>query len=398
MSNHNDIPFNLPDIASRFVRDINLGNLAEDFNKKYAKKVESMGRVNIIIAGRTGAGKSTLINAAFRENIALTGLGDPVTSSINMIEKPGVPVRIYDTVGLELNPDTQKESISEIESLIKSNQGKDITDIVHLIWYCVSVESERFEYIEEKFLTGVAGNDVPVVMVLTKAFDADLTNEFITKLKDKKLPVKDIIPVLAHEKLDYKAYGIDELVEYSVSLLPEAVQAAWINASRAAKLKREKSHKIVMSTVVTNFAVGFVPIPFADAPILAGSQIVMLGSIAATYGLKLEKNDIVGFMSALAGVGGVTVLGRTIAGNLLKLKPGIGTAIGGFISGTTAAVLTYALGNAFIAAMDMIITKQIDKNQITSKDTIKMIKKVFKENLDIGKKKFGKGIPTSDHD
>jgi len=388
MANPSKTSFDFTSILNHLFHDIDMGGLSKEFSEKYAEKVESMGHVNIIIAGRTGVGKSSLINAAFRKNIAETGMGDPVTSSIRLIEKQGVPVRIYDTVGLELNHDTQKASIDDINNLISDCQSKDVDEMIHLIWYCVSTESERFEIIEEEFLKGIAGNNVPTIMVLTKSFDKDLTDKFKEKLENKDLPVKKVFPVLAHDKLDYKAYGVDELVEYSVGLLPESVQAAWINAARATKLKRKKSQKIIMGTAAGNFAVGFVPIPFADAPILAATQITMLGSIAAAYGFKLEKNELIGFISALAGVGGAAVLGKSIAGNLLKMIPGAGTVVGGTISGTTAAILTYALGNAFIAMMEMLASGKMSKEQINSKEMISIVKKAFKENIKAGKKEF----------
>jgi len=48
--------------------------------------------VNILIAGRTGVGKSTLINAVFQGNFATTGQGRPVTQSTREIKKEGIPL------------------------------------------------------------------------------------------------------------------------------------------------------------------------------------------------------------------------------------------------------------------------------------------------------------------
>ena len=60
------------------------------------------GRVNILIAGKTGVGKSTLINAVFRGELARTGAGKPVTQTTQEYTKPGHPLTIIDTRGLEV--------------------------------------------------------------------------------------------------------------------------------------------------------------------------------------------------------------------------------------------------------------------------------------------------------
>ena len=66
----------------------------EDLIKKmlsdFKDDMKSMGHVNIIIAGKTGVGKSTLINAAFRDHLAETGSGRPITQACQLIEKDGV--------------------------------------------------------------------------------------------------------------------------------------------------------------------------------------------------------------------------------------------------------------------------------------------------------------------
>lgn len=76
------------------------------------------------------------------------------------------------------------------------------------------------------------------------------------------------------------------------------------------------------------------------------------------------------------GTGGATLAGRTIASNLLKMIPGIGTAAGGMISGATAAILTTALGETYIVIMEMMLRGDIST---TDKDFDKKIKDIFKK-------------------
>jgi transposase-like protein len=53
--------------------------------------LKQRGRVNIVIAGRIGVGKSTLINSIFQGRMADTGQGRPVTKETREITKEGIP-------------------------------------------------------------------------------------------------------------------------------------------------------------------------------------------------------------------------------------------------------------------------------------------------------------------
>ena len=49
-----------------------------------------IGTVNVLIAGRTGVGKSTLINEVFQGRLAETGQGKPITRETRRITKKGI--------------------------------------------------------------------------------------------------------------------------------------------------------------------------------------------------------------------------------------------------------------------------------------------------------------------
>ena len=48
-----------------------LASLLNDQLKELKEAVRIRGRINLLVAGKTGVGKSTLINAVFRGNFAL---------------------------------------------------------------------------------------------------------------------------------------------------------------------------------------------------------------------------------------------------------------------------------------------------------------------------------------
>ncbi len=66
---------------------INTDNIAQQCLNAINDRIHNLKRLNIIVIGKSGVGKSTLINSLFRGNFADTGLGRPVTQEIRKIEK-----------------------------------------------------------------------------------------------------------------------------------------------------------------------------------------------------------------------------------------------------------------------------------------------------------------------
>src|SRR6478752_2852450 len=71
------------------------------FGKAWKDKAEEIGRFNLAIFGKTGVGKSTLVNAIFGEEIAATGIGEPVTRAEHLYLHRSGTLGVLDTRGLE---------------------------------------------------------------------------------------------------------------------------------------------------------------------------------------------------------------------------------------------------------------------------------------------------------
>ena len=168
-------------------------NFKEIFDKQF-NEINKF-RPNILVVGKTGVGKSTLINSVFSGNIAETGVGTPVSQKLIKYEKEGVPVSIWDTRGLELNEtaqiETKTEIIHEIRDLKKS---EDVSKQINVCWYCISSLGERIEEDELKWINELA-QELPVIIVLTKTLNKK-DNRLLERIKSTNIPFKQIVKVM----------------------------------------------------------------------------------------------------------------------------------------------------------------------------------------------------------
>ena len=139
----------------------------------------------------------------------------------------------------------------------------------------------------------------------------------------------------------------------------------------------EKAENAVAVAVASTAVTGFVPIPFADAPLLIAQQVGLMASICAIYKIDIEKDGLKMLATAAIGAGGAAVVGKTLATNLLKMIPGIGTAAGGVVSGGTAGVVTLAMGKAFIEVCKMVKVGKLSEADLTSSKGTELMKQQF---------------------
>lgn len=380
--------------------ELSIEKTAQECINAISEKVRNLKNLNIIVAGKTGVGKSTLINSMFRENLAETGIGKPVTQHMRKISKKGVPLNIYDTKGFELGKDAQKEVKKEILDTIKSGlAGTDVNKAIHCIWYCINTASNRVEPEEIEWLRDLAREntttEVPIIIILTQSISKPNAEAMKNLIEDENLDVVQVIPVLAQdyvvdEEYTKKAFGLDALLAVMTEVLPDELQDTLQNVQKASlKAKKLRAQTAVATATAAAFGEGFSPIPFADCALLIPTQVAMIAGITAIYGLDISKSIITAFVSSALGTGGATIAGKTIASNLLKLVPGAGTVLGGTISGGTAGLITTALGEAYILLMEAVYKGDLKESDLATEDGRKKLKDLFKKKVKEKKEEQG---------
>ena len=312
---------------------------------------KEIGRFNIIVAGRTGVGKTTLIGAIFGHEIGNTLMGRPRTRG--RIWYPFDPreedvLRLCDTEGLEM--ERYEETLNGLKKEIESrNASSDAFDHIHIAWLCIDEPSLTVQPGEEALVKLLTREGIPTIVVLTKAGMAPAFKETVEKL----LPdASGIIRVRAEpiviEGQTFSQMGLDQLMQATQEAIPNAVEIAWHIASHNLKANLHRCEGIARKAAAAAGAAGATPIPLADAAGVFGVQVGMIIAISLNMGVKLKQADLRAMAVTLLGALGLTAGGRFIAGQFAKLIPGIGTIAGSAITGTTAGALTYGLGRAYI--------------------------------------------------
>ena len=317
------------------------------FSEQRRREAEELGHANILITGQTGVGKSTLVNAIFRAELAEEGVGRPVTQRVQRHDAPGVPVTIFDTPGIELG-DAKDAVIADFKNTITASRRGAAENFIHLAWYCVDAGQTRIQGYDVDVIRALA-DEVPVILVLTQCVDEDRVSALEAAIAAEDLPIQGApVRTLAKPRRigdqTIEPTGLEELVRRTEQILPKAVKGAFVNAQGVViGLKVKYARAVVAASAAAAGAVGAAPIPVSDAVILMPVQIGMLGGITAVFGIEMSAQTATRLVVGLVGEGGVSQVGRQMAAGLLKVIPGVS-----FVNAGVASALTAALGEAYI--------------------------------------------------
>lgn len=417
---------NIPDVIPENIKSMIKDKILNDAElRELMNSIDSHRPPRIFLIGKTGAGKSSLINALF--GIPVADVSDVESCKPNQNEyliKDGnrILMEVFDTRGIsesqsiDDNISAENQLIEQINDfspdaavlVLNGTQRDGIGDIVDFLKK-VAEEYEKKNNVSLPVVAVVNKCDqIPPVIYIDPHNYPDRKiqkiNEIIRYYENiivsHKLMIKNIIPVSSliewqdingdyidsgdiaklspqqRELIkiggDYR-YNIEKLfrvLENSIS--DTEAQRGMKMAFKIEELVKRISNKLIAVFAGISGIVAATPIPIADVYILLIIQAILVALIASISGRDMSLDTAKEFIASVGGVIGMGYTFRTIAHQLLKLFPGGGNVIGAVIasSGTSAigkAAVAYYIENKNISDVKRIFNKNNNSKETTGK-------------------------------
>ncbi|MCQ8213366.1 GTPase domain-containing protein [Cetobacterium somerae] len=163
-----------------------------------------MYKINTLILGKTGAGKSSFINYFYEGVISAAGVGKPVTPfgfHKYEIQKNSYIHCIFDSSGLEANNFLKWKKMLD-DKFFLAEKGLDITTWIHNVFYCISSKGARIEKTDLDIISYLLTNSQSVCILLTKSDIAeDYEKEALKRILLREFPKINIFEICSEEKL-----------------------------------------------------------------------------------------------------------------------------------------------------------------------------------------------------
>lgn len=366
--------------------DNNKFNAEPDFGKKlneeFSKIKQEIQKPNVLIAGATGVGKSSLINYIFGDKVAEVGTGKPVTQKIDVYESDSSDVRIFDSKGYELGMQGDEDFYNNVVNLAQATNNPH--NAIHLIWYCIACSGGRVQDYDLAAINAFSKSNIPVAVVFTKA---DTPSEEEMKAMRGCIPTNMQGNIFETSVIKEEYNQTKELIAWSINKLPESLRFAFVKSQLGnLEEKWEQAHKMIKQHCAAAFTVGFTPIPMSDAPILVANELALIARILYLYNLGEIKDVMSEFAVGSLIDSLLSAGGKAVVGALVKLIPGVGTLVGGLINGSVGAIITAAFGEATSK-----VAYEVSKERINGGDISDLMKEFGRLVMALAKEYFKAG-------
>ncbi|KAK5064246.1 hypothetical protein LTR84_000079 [Exophiala bonariae] len=255
----------------------------------------------ILVCGKTGVGKSSLINAVFAVDMTdeSTTYQQGVHDINQAFESPNHPgLLVHDSRGWQAGSDTELELIAKF--LRHRAFQKDPAQALHVIWFCVDSDVSRIEEADKRTFATIAqySNHVPVFIIGTKKDKMvgyrkmklleqymEKTNDFkesnrlateeaSKQAEDQFMGLRDELSRLPHYKADGYCClskddmdGIKRLLSQTLELISDDRVRLFCVAAQVVDVEQKIDSAITECMRLATHAVrtAMVPLPFSSA-------------------------------------------------------------------------------------------------------------------------------------
>jgi len=343
----------------------------------------------LVLVGRRGSGKSSLINALFGEYVAEVGHEGAMTGEATWWDYDGErgTIQVLDTRGLqEGSSPEQKDAAATAEASIKRALADQPADAIVFLVKATEVDaaiSGDIDALEElaDWIEETHGHRAPIVAVVThcdilepKKVELHNPGEFPDRdIEEKRQRVRRVTadleqkirqrgglsdqvlgPIGVSSYISWRDDGtiraddrwhVGRLTKFLIDELPNEAQFELARLSQVRFVQRKVANRIVQATSVVCGGIGAAPTPVADIAPMTGAQVAMVVGIGYLSGRDLDMKAATEFAAAMGINTGAAIGFREAARALVQLIPVAGNAI----SGAVAYGATYGLGKAAIA-------------------------------------------------